>query len=58
MGTILGEAGVNISRMQLALDRDKGEAAMLVNADSAPPQDVIDRLEALPNMISIQVVEL
>jgi D-3-phosphoglycerate dehydrogenase len=58
VGSILGEAGINISRMQLALDRELGEAAMLVNADSAPTEDVIERLRALPNMISIQVVEL
>ncbi len=58
VGSILGEAGINISRMQLALDREKSEAAMLVNADSAPAEEVIEKLRALPNMISIQVVEL
>lgn len=58
VGTILGGAGVNISRMQLALDRDLGEAAMLVNADSPPAEAVIEELRALPNMISVQVVEL
>ncbi len=58
VGSILGDAGINISRMQLALDRELGEAAMLVNADAAPPADVIETLGALPNMISVQVVEL
>ena len=57
VGTILGEAGINISRMQLALDREKAEAAMLVNADAAPTEEVLERLRALPNMISIEVVE-
>ena len=32
VGTVLGEAGINISRMQLgAACRERGEAAMLVN---------------------------
>ena len=57
IGTILGEAGINISRMQLALQRERGEAAMLVNIDAAPPADVLERLRALPNMISTQLVE-
>jgi D-3-phosphoglycerate dehydrogenase len=58
VGTILGEAGINISRMQLALQRERGEAAMLVNIDAAPPEDVLERLRALPHMISTQLVEL
>ena len=34
-GPLLGEAGINISRMQLALVRERREAAMLVNVDAA-----------------------
>ncbi len=34
VGTVLGEAGINISRMQLALVRERNEAAMLVNVDA------------------------
>ncbi len=33
VGTMLGEAGINIARMQLALVRERNEAAMLVNVD-------------------------
>jgi D-3-phosphoglycerate dehydrogenase len=56
VGTVLGEAGVNISRMQLALVR--GEAAMLVNIDGPPPESVMEQLRGLDNMISAQLVEL
>ncbi len=56
VGTVLGEAGVNISRMQLALV--KGEAAMLVNIDAPPPESVMEELRSLDNMISAQLVEL
>jgi D-3-phosphoglycerate dehydrogenase len=58
VGTVLGEAGVNISRMQLALVRERGEAAMLVNVDSVPPPEVMERLRSLPHMISAQLVDL
>lgn len=57
VGTILGEAGCNISRMQLALQRERGEAAMLVNLDTAPPDAVLERLRSIPHVISCQLVE-
>jgi D-3-phosphoglycerate dehydrogenase len=58
VGTILGEAGINISRMQLALVRERAEACMLLNVDTPPPPDVLERLRGLPNMITAQIVEL
>jgi D-3-phosphoglycerate dehydrogenase len=58
VGNLLGEAKINISRMQLALVRERGEAAMLVNVDQAPSDAVMERLRALPHMITAQLVEL
>ena len=58
VGSILGEAGVNISRMQLALQRERHEAAMLVNVDAAPSEAVMERLRNLPHVISTRLVEL
>ncbi len=58
VGTLLGEEGVNISRMQLALVRERGEAAMLVNVDLRPAERVMERLRGLEHMISAQLVEL
>jgi D-3-phosphoglycerate dehydrogenase len=58
VGTILGNAGINISRMQLALQRERGEAAMLVNVDAAPPEAVLEKLRALPNVISARLLDL
>ncbi|MDH3212800.1 MAG: phosphoglycerate dehydrogenase [Myxococcales bacterium] len=58
VGEVLGDAGLNISRMQLALVRERGEAAMLVNIDSVPEAAVLERLRELPNMISAQLVDL
>jgi D-3-phosphoglycerate dehydrogenase len=58
VGLLLGECGINISRMQLALIREKAEAAMIVNVDEAPGESVMERLRSLPNMISAQLVDL
>jgi D-3-phosphoglycerate dehydrogenase len=58
VGSCLGEAGINISRMQLALARERSEAAMLVNVDSMPDDDVMEKLRELPNMIAAQLVDL
>jgi D-3-phosphoglycerate dehydrogenase len=58
VGSVLGEGGINISRMQLGLVPERGVAAMLVNIDRQPDPEVMERLRALPHMISAQLVEL
>jgi D-3-phosphoglycerate dehydrogenase len=58
VGTVLGEGGINISRMQLGLVPERGEAAMLVNIDRAPDSAVMERLRNLSHMISAQLIEL
>jgi D-3-phosphoglycerate dehydrogenase len=58
VGTLLGEARINISRMQLALVREREEAAMLVNVDQMPADAVMEKLRALPHMITAQLVDL
>jgi len=58
VGTLLGDAGVNISRMQLALVPERREAAMLVNVDPLPEAAVLERLLALPEVKRADLVEL
>ena len=58
VGTILGSAGINISRMQLALHESRGEACMLVNIDQEPSEEVLAALRDTKNMIAVQVLEL
>ena len=58
VGSLLGEEGINISRMQLALVRERQEAAMLINIDALPDAGVVERLRAIPHMIAVQLVEL
>ena len=58
VGTVLGEGGINISRMQLALIPERSIAAMLVNIDRAPDEAVMEQLRNLPHLDSAQLVEL
>jgi D-3-phosphoglycerate dehydrogenase len=58
VGTILGEEGINISRMQLALAPDGSEAAMLVNVGTSPAESVMERLRNIPYMLTAQLVDL
>ena len=58
VGTILGEGGLNISRMQLALIPEKSQAAMLVNVDGCPTEEIMERLRGSAHMITAQLVEL
>jgi D-3-phosphoglycerate dehydrogenase len=58
VGTILGDGEINISRMQLALDSERQEAAMLVNVDRIPDDAVLERLRDNPCIVTAQLVEL
>ena len=58
VGSILGEAGINISRMQLGLVPERKEAAMLVNVDSVPAEAVIEQLRNSPHVITAKLLEL
>ncbi len=44
VGTILGEAGVNIASAQVGRHQAGGEAIMALSLDDEPPADVIDRI--------------
>ena len=58
VGKVLGDAGVNIARMQLALVRERKEAAMLVNVDTVPSDAVLEKLRNIPHIITAKLVEL
>lgn len=58
VGQVLGDARVNISRMQLGLVPERSEAAMLVNVGPAPDDAVMERLRGLSHVISAQLVDL
>jgi D-3-phosphoglycerate dehydrogenase len=58
VGTMLGEADVNISSMQLGRQRPRGEALMALTVDEPIPAAVLERIRAVTGVEQIRVVRL
>jgi D-3-phosphoglycerate dehydrogenase len=59
VGTALGDAGVNISRMQLGVDpAAPGRALGVLNVDSEPPASAVARIGAVPGVRRLVSVAL
>ena len=54
MGTILGQAKVNIRGYLLSRAMNDGEAFAVVRVDNAVPEVVLTQLMGLPEIISVQ----
>jgi len=57
VGTVLGDAGINVARMQLSLDKRKGEALSLVSIDAKASEEVLQKLASGP-ILAVRQVEL
>ena len=57
-GSILGEAGVNISFLQLGRDEPGGEAVMVLGLDEAIDAEMIERLESQSGIVSAHAINL
>jgi D-3-phosphoglycerate dehydrogenase len=58
LGTLLGEAGVNIANMAVSRNRRSARALMVLTVDSAPPPDVLERLRSEPGFVEARLIEL
>jgi D-3-phosphoglycerate dehydrogenase / 2-oxoglutarate reductase len=58
VGTLLGEAGVNIAEYHQARLQVGGEALAAVSVDSRIPQDVIELLAGKPEILEVRQVEM
>jgi D-3-phosphoglycerate dehydrogenase len=58
IGTILGDAGANIAEIHLAREQSKGIAIAVVRLDAEPEPQVLEDLTALPEVQSVQLVDL
>ncbi len=56
VGTFLGERGINISRMQLGLEKGKSEAIALYNVEGDISKELLADLAKVPNVISVKKV--
>ena len=57
-GTLLGEAKINIARLELGRERIGGMAISLIHVDDVIPDAVLARLRTLPNIVSAQLIRL
>jgi D-3-phosphoglycerate dehydrogenase len=57
-GTLLGEASINISNMQVARSDEGGEALMLLGVDRAVPAEVLARLRDIGELQDARSIEL
>jgi D-3-phosphoglycerate dehydrogenase len=46
VGTMFGEAGVNIANMTVSRTRRGGKALMMLSVDTAPPTELVERIRA------------
>jgi D-3-phosphoglycerate dehydrogenase len=58
VGTLLGEADINISSMQVGRKTPRGEALMLLSVDEPVPSDVIERIRHAASVATIKVIKL
>jgi len=58
IGTVLGESGINIALMNFGRDSPGGRAIAVVNVDQEVPDPVLERLRALPNILTVKQIYL
>jgi D-3-phosphoglycerate dehydrogenase len=51
LGSALGDAGVNIATFHLGRTRPGGDAIALIEIDQPPPEDLLERICALPHVL-------
>ena len=58
VGMLLGEAKINIARLELGRERIGGMAVSLIHVDDAIPAAVLEQLRTQPNIVSAQLIKL
>jgi D-3-phosphoglycerate dehydrogenase len=58
IGSVLGEAGINIALMNFGRDEPGGRAIAVVNVDQKVPDAVLDQLRQVPNILVVKQIYL
>lgn len=58
VGTMLGQAGVNISRMEVGREVIGGRAIMIISPSGDVPRSAVEKLEAYPGVTAVRLVRL
>ena len=57
VGTMLGEAGINIADMDVGRAAEAGSALMVIATAEPTPVEVLERLRAVPGIVSIHPLQ-
>jgi iron-sulfur-dependent L-serine dehydratase beta subunit len=58
VGTMLGQAKINIAGLELGRDRVGGMALSLVEVDGPVPSEILERLKTIPGITSASLIKL
>jgi D-3-phosphoglycerate dehydrogenase len=58
IGTLLGENGINIARMQFGREKQGGLAMSVVSIDSPPSDSLMDKIKKLKNVLSVKLIKI
>jgi hypothetical protein len=58
IGTLLGQRGINVARLEVGQDRARGEALALWSLDPAADDETLARIRDLPNVVQATRVAL
>ena len=56
LGTLLGQAGVNIANFNLGRDQAGGSAIALIEVDAEVPADILKKIQALPHVVQAKAL--
>jgi D-3-phosphoglycerate dehydrogenase len=58
VGKVLGDNGINIVRMQCALEKRGGNALLIIGSDQAFPPDVLNIIKSSKDILSVKIAAL
>ena len=57
LGTVLGDAGINIATFNLGRDEAGGNAIALIEIDEEPSEALLEQVRALPNVVRVKALK-
>ena len=58
IGTLLGQNGINIARMQFGREKAGGLAVSVVSIDSPVSDELMEKIKKLPNVLSVKQIRI
>ncbi len=58
LGTLMGEYRINIAAMSFGREKQGGKALTVLNVDTCVSSEVLEKIKALPHILSVKTVQL